>query len=349
MAMLISDLAAKLGLILHGQDREFSGLNTLEAATPDNVSFLANPKYRHFLAETKACAVIVSEEFISAVPTALVSDNPYRDFARAAAFFVRKQDAVSGVSEQAVIHPEAAIGAGCTIHPHAHVGARTRLGENCTLFPGVYVGEYCVIGKGCVLYPNAVVLAGVIVGDECMLQAGCVLGTDGFGFAMMDGAMRKIPQIGTVELASGVDVGANTCIDRATLGATSVGRDSKIDNLVQIGHNVTLGEECLIISQVGIAGSTKVGSRVTMAGQAGVAGHLHIGDGATIGPQAGVAKDIPAGLTGSGSPLMESRTYMRASVLAPKVPDLFRRVQQMEKELDELKTRIAALSYKEKA
>lgn len=349
MAMLLSELAARLGLALRGEDREFTGLNTLEAASPDEVSFLANPRYRHCLAETRACAVILSGELAAEVPTALISDHPYRDFARAAEFFVRRQGSFSGISEHAVVHPEAVIGAGCTIHPHAHVGARTRLGEGCVLFPGVYVGEDCRIGAGCVLYPNAVVLAGVVVGSGCSLHAGSVLGTDGFGFAVMDGEMRKIPQIGTVHLADGVDVGANTCIDRATLGATSVGRDSKLDNLVQIGHNVTLGEQCLIVAQVGIAGSTRVGDRVTMAGQAGIAGHLNIGDGVTIGPQAGVPQDIPAGVCGSGSPFMERKTFMRAAVLAPKVPDLFRRVQQLEKELDKLKTHIARLSDKEQA
>jgi len=349
MAMLLSELAARLGLVLQGQDREFRGLNSLEAASPDEVSFLASPKYRHHLSKTRACAVIVAREFASEVSTALISDNPYRDFAGAAAFFVRKQGRFSGISPQAAIHPEAELGADCTVHPYAHVGAGTRLGEGSVLFPGAYVGEDCVIGKGCVLYPNAVVLAGVIMGDGCVLQAGAVLGTDGFGFVVMDGAMRKIPQIGTVRLADGVDVGANTCIDRATLGATSVGRDTKIDNLVQIGHNITVGEQCLIISQAGIAGSTKIGDRVTIAGQAGIAGHLNIGDNVTIGPQAGVPKDIPAGVSGSGTPFMEGRTFMRSMVLAPKIPDLFRRVQQLEKELDELKTRIAHLAEKEEA
>ncbi len=257
---------------------------------------------------------------------------------------MRKQGSFSGLSEKAFIHPQAVIGPNCTIHPHAHVGARTRLDEGCVLFPGVYVGEDCHIGKGCVLYPNAVVLAGITLGEGCVLHPGCVLGADGFGFAVMDGEMRKIPQIGSVSLAAGVDVGANACIDRATLGATRVGRDSKIDNLVQIGHNVELGEQCLVISQVGIAGSTKVGSRVTMAGQAGIAGHLSIGDGVTIGPQSGVAKDIPAGVKGGGTPFMEGKSFMRNVVLAPKVPDLFLRVQQMEKELNALKEKIAELS-----
>ncbi|MDL2267467.1 UDP-3-O-(3-hydroxymyristoyl)glucosamine N-acyltransferase [Desulfovibrio sp. OttesenSCG-928-G15] len=335
--MLLSELASRLGLRLKGQDAEFSGLNTLENASDTEISFLSNPKYRHCLADTKALAVILAEEFAEDVPTALISSNPYRDFAYAASFFVRKQGSFSGISEHAVIHPQATVEEGCTIHPHAHVGAGTTVGKGCVLFPGVYVGEDCVIGEACILYPNAVVLAGTTLGSRCVLNAGAVLGTDGFGFVRIDGKMQKIPQIGSVALADGVDVGANSCVDRATLGATSIGKDSKIDNLVQLGHNVELGEQCLIISQVGIAGSTKVGNRVTMAGQAGIAGHIVIGDDVTIGPQAGVPKDIAPGVTGSGSPFMDARTYMRATVLAPKLPDLHKKVQQLEKELEAVK------------
>ena len=344
MALRLSDLAASLGMTLRGEDREFTGLETLEAAGENDVSFLANPKYTHFLAETRACAVILAEEFAPLVRTALISSNPYLDFARVASFFVRKPDSFSGISDSAVIHPTAEIGEGCAVHPHAHVGARTRLGPGCILFPGVYIAEDCVLGANCVCYPNVVVLAGVSMGEACVINPGAVIGTDGFGFVRMNGVMQKIPQIGTVSLADRVDVGANSCIDRSTLGATTIGKDSKLDNLVQIGHNVSLGEQCLIISQVGIAGSTKVGDRVTMAGQAGIAGHLSIGDDVTIGPQAGVPKDIPAGVTGSGSPFMEERTYMRFAVLQSKLPGLNKRVQQLEKELAEMKELLARCS-----
>ncbi len=344
MALRLSELAARLGMTLRGEDREFTGLQTLELAGEDDVSFLANPKYTHFLAETKACAVIVAEEFAHMARTALISSNPYLDFARAASFFVRRPEPFTGISELAVVHPTAETGEGCAIHPHAHVGARTRLGPGCVLFPGAYVAEDCVLGPGCVLYPNAVVLAGVTMGADCVLNPGAVIGTDGFGFVRMNGTMQKIPQIGTVVLADGVDVGANTCIDRSTLGATTIGKDSKLDNLVQIAHNVTLGEQCLIISQVGIAGSTKVGNRVTMAGQAGIAGHISIGDDVTIGPQAGVPKDIPAGFSGGGTPLTDSKTFMRNLVLLPKLPELNKRVHQLEKELAEMKELLARFS-----
>lgn len=347
--MLLSELAARLNLTLKGEDGEFTGLNSLEAASETEISFLANPKYAHLLGQTRARAVIVSENVAPAVKTALISDNPYRDFARTAAFFVRRESGFSGISPLAVIHPEAKLGEGCAVHPHAHVGARSVLGDGCVLFPGAYVGEDCVFGKGCVLYPNAVALSGVEFGDECVLQPGAVVGADGFGFVRMAGQMQKIPQIGTVRLNDRVEIGANSCVDRATLGATRIDKDTKLDNLVQIGHNVALGEQCLIISQVGIAGSAKVGNRVTLAGQAGIAGHLTIGDDVTVGPQAGVGKTIPAGVTGSGSPFIEGSTYMRSAVLISKLPDINRRVQQLEKELAAMKELLAAHLPKEDA
>ncbi len=348
--MTLSELAKLLGLTLRGEDREFTGLNTLEAATEDEVSFLANPRYAQYLGDTRACAVIVAEEFAGQAPkAALVSANPYFDFARASALFVRKQGEGEGVSPLAFVHPSASLGEGCVLHPYAFAGPRAVLGKGCVLFPGAYVGEDCVLGQNCILYPHAVLMAGVTLGNACVINSGAVIGADGFGFVRVGGTMQKIPQIGTVTLADGVDVGANSCVDRSTLGSTSIGKDSKLDNLVQVGHNVSLGEQCLIISQVGIAGSTKVGDRVTMAGQAGIAGHLTIGDDVTIGPQAGVPKDIAAGVTGGGSPFMDSRTFMRTSVLIPKLPEMHSRLKQLERELAELKAHIHSIASKEEA
>ncbi len=343
MAMTLAALAERLGLPLAGSDREFTGLNTLEAASETEVSFLANPRYTHLLAGTRACAVILAREFAAQAPSAtLVSANPYLDFARAAALFVRKQGEQTGLSPLACVHPTARLGEDCAVYPYVFIGPRARIGNRCTLFPGVYVGDDCVIGDDCVLYPHAVLMAGVEMGDRCILHSGSVLGTEGFGFTRAAGAVQKIPQIGAVVLGDGVDVGANTCIDRATLGATRVGRDTKIDNLVQLGHNVEVGEQCFLISQVGVAGSTRVGDRVTMAGQVGVAGHLRIGDDVTIGPQAGVPKDIPDGVSGSGTPFMERRTFMRNLVLQPKLADMHRRLQQLEKELSRLRESLGA-------
>jgi UDP-3-O-[3-hydroxymyristoyl] glucosamine N-acyltransferase len=335
--MRLSELASAFGLGLIGEDREFSGLNTLEDASETEVSFLANLRYRHLLGTTRACAVILAEEYAREVKCALVSAAPYHDFARVASLFTRGESGFTGISPAAVIHPEARLGAGCTVHPHACIGARSRIGAGCTLFPGAYVGEDCRIGDGCVLYPNAVVLSGTETGARCVLRPGAVVGSDGFGFMRAGGEMRTVPQIGAVRLADGVDVGANSCVDRATLGTTSIGADSKLDNLVQIGHNVRIGEQGLVISQVGIAGSVRVGDRATIAGQAGIAGHISIGDDVTIGPQSGVPKDIPDGGAGGGAPFMESGVFMRVVSLLPRLPELHRRVRRLEKELEDIK------------
>lgn len=337
MVRRLSEIAGLLGLELRGEDREVSGVNTLEAAGPDEISFLANPRYMGQLSTTRAGAVIVAAEHAQDVPVALVSANPYFDFGRTLALFARKQGSFEGVSEQAVVHPEAVVGEGCTVYPHVYIGPRARIGAGTVLFPGCYIGEDCVVGGGCTLYPNVVLMAGVEIGDDCILHAGVVLGADGFGFARTEFGIQKIPQVGTVRIGSDVEIGANTTIDRSVLGVTTVGDGTKIDNLVMLGHNVEMGRNCLIVSQVGISGSTKVGDDVTMAGQVGVAGHLSIGSGVTIGPKSGVAKDIPAGETVGGAPAVDKSTYMRTLTVMPKLPDMYKRLGKLEKELAELK------------
>ena len=233
----------------------------------------------------------------------------------------------------ACVSPEAQLGEGCTVYPLCYIAPRAVIGKGCILFPGCYIGEDCVLGDGCVLYPRAVLMAGTVLGDGCVLQPGAVLGAEGFGFARTGDGIKKVPQIGHVELGNKVEVGANAAIDRAALSTTVVGDGTCIDNLVQIGHNVRIGKDCLIVSQVGISGSTHVGDNVTMAGQAGVAGHLHIGSNATIGPQAGVAKDIAEGQVVGGSPTVDYNTYLRNATLMPKLPELFKRVARLEKEM----------------
>ena len=341
MTWTLSGIAQTLGMRLKGEDREVSGINTLEAAGPDEISFLANPKYAQYLSMTRACAVIVSEEHAGELQTALISESPYRDFGRAAALFATPQGSFEGLSSQAFIHPEAAMGKDVTIYPFAFVGARAKVGDGSHIFPGVYLGEDCEVGEGCVLYPNSVLMAGTVLGKNCVLHAGVVLGADGFGFARSGAGIQKIPQIGVTRIGDEVEIGANSCVDRAALGATAVGDRTKIDNLVQIGHNVSLGRECFIVSQVGISGSTKVGDAVTMAGQVGVAGHLSIGNNVTIGPQSGVGKDIAEGVTCGGSPCVDGRTFMRTLAVMPKLPDMYKRLNALEDELAKLKAQLA--------
>lgn len=333
----LSQIAKTLGLTLKGDDAVVRGLNTLEAAGPDELSFLSNPKYSHFLSATKACAVIVSQEHADGVSRALISDMPYRDFGRALAMFARPEGAYSGVSEAAFIDPTAKIGLECTVYPTAYVGPGAEIGDHCKLFPGVYIGENCRVGAGTIIYPGAVLMSAVETGVDCVIHAGVVLGAEGFGFTRVEGGIQKIPQAGFTRLGDRVEVGPNSSIDRGALGPTSVGDDTKVDNLVQIGHNVVIGRQNLIVAQVGIAGSTKIGDGNTLAGQAGLSGHLKIGNNTIIGPQAGVAQDVPDNYAGSGTPMVDRRTFLRNAIIMQRLPALDKQVKQLEKEVAELK------------
>ena len=337
MTFKLSELAAKLGLTLKGEDKDVSGVATLEEAGPGDISFLANPKYIPQLAGTKAGAVVIHPDHSAEVDTALVSADPYRDFSRIMYLFAKPQGSFSGISPQACVDPAAQLGQGCTVYPFCYIGPRARLADGVTLFPGCYVGEDASIGAGTVLYPNVSVMAGTKIGEKCIIHAGVVLGADGFGFVPTPTGIEKIPQVGIVRIGNNVEIGANTAIDRASLGETVVEDGCKIDNLVQLGHNVRVGRHTMLVSQTGIAGSTRVGERVVMAGQAGIGGHLHIGDGAVIGPKSGVGKDVAAGQTVMGMPPMDGRQYLRYVVTAPKLMDMVKKIKQLEKDVAELR------------
>ncbi len=334
----LSAIAAALGLEVRGdsEDIDITGINTLDAAGPHELSFLANPKYTPKLALTNAGAVIVSPEHANQVTRALVSETPYIDFGRALSLFSVKQGRFHGISDQAFIHPGAQLGADVTVYPGAFIGPDASLGDKCTIFPGVYIGEFCSIGARSVIYPNAVLMAGTIVGEDCIIQPGAVLGADGFGFSRTPAGIQKIPQTGIVRIGDRVEIGANSAVDRAVLAQTAVGNDTKIDNLVQIGHNVTIGKSCFLVSQVGVAGSTSLGDGCTLAGQVGISGHLHIGNNVTLGPQSGVIKDIPDNTTMGGSPAVPQNIFMRSIALMPKFPELFKRLAVLEKKLEQL-------------
>lgn len=341
-AYRLSEIAERLGLPVQGVDAGddilVTGVNTLEEAGPSELSFLSNPKYTSQLAATRAGAVIVRPDHAAEVKRALVSNDPYPFFARAITLFAKPQGSFSGISPMSSIHPDAVLGKDCTVYPFAYIGARTELGDGCILFPGAYVGEDCRLGKGCLLYPNSVIMMGSILGDGCLLQPGAVVGGDGYGFVRTPEGIRKIPQIGHVEMGNNVEIGVNSAVDRAALSATKLGDRTSLDNLVQVGHNVHLGKDCLIVSQAGVAGSTRVGDNVTIAGQVGVGGHLRIGNNVTIGPQSGVAKDVGDNLVVGGTPTVDYTTYLRTMTLMPRFPELFKRLSKVEKELENLKS-----------
>lgn len=257
-------------------------------------------------------------------------------FAKVLFFFSRPQGEFKGVSDRAHIDPSAEISSGATVYPFAFIGARARIGEGTTVFPGCYIGEDSVLGKNCLIYPNAVLMSGTRIGDRSIIQPGAVLGSDGFGFVPSETGIEKIPQIGTVSIDEDVEIGSNTTVDRAALGETRIGTGSKLDNLVQIGHNVRIGKYCLLAGQAGISGSTRLGDQVILAGQAGLAGHLNVGNSVVIGPQSGLAKNVKDGEVLGGTPSMPKGDFLRSSVLLPRLPELYNRIKKLEKALEAL-------------
>ncbi|WP_462324850.1 UDP-3-O-(3-hydroxymyristoyl)glucosamine N-acyltransferase [Desulfoplanes sp.] len=337
--MLLSDIADRFGLTLEGEDGEVTGVNTLSDAGPQDVSFLANPKYVDQLSGSKAAAIITDQAHADLVPaTALVSTQPYLDFARLVQIIAKPLGRFSGQSDQAFVHPTASVHPSVEIAPFVYIGEGARIDQGTRLFPHVHVGDDCVIGKDCTVYPRVTLMDGTRLGNKVILHAGVVLGSDGFGFAQAGQGLEKFPQIGRVVIEDRVEIGANSTVDRAALGETRIGKGTKIDNLVQIGHNVHIGENSIIVAQVGIAGSTTLGKGVVLAGQVGVAGHLTIGDGARVAAKGGIHTSVPPKTDlGGGLPSMEYKKYLKTAVSIPKLPELSKRLRRMEKEIARLR------------
>lgn len=339
--MLLSEIATALGLVHVGADLDITGVNTLADASASQLTFLANPKYVPLLATTSAGAVIIGVEQATPDKPCLISQNPYLDFARAVTLFATPQGCLQGISPQAWIHPNAQLSQNVTVYPFVFIAAGAAIGPGTVIFPGSYIGEHCNVGANTIIYPHCTLMAGTKVGDRVILHPGTVLGSDGFGFAQAAAGMTKFPQIGSTIIENDVEVGANTTIDRAALGETRIGQGTKIDNLVQLGHNVRVGRNCILVAQVGIAGSTTLGDNVILAGQVGVAGHITLGDGCRIGAKSGVGQDVPPRQDLSGIPVMPHGTFLRTSAILPKLPDLKRRVGKLEKELAALRDELA--------
>ncbi|MFP4236484.1 MAG: UDP-3-O-(3-hydroxymyristoyl)glucosamine N-acyltransferase [Desulfonatronovibrio sp.] len=331
--MLLSELASKLNLRFTGEDFRIEGINTLQDAGPDQISFLANAKYAPLLEQTRAGAVIVDEDHAPRVSRALISPNPYLDFARTVKLFEQPQGLFKDHSAQAFVQDSARIDPSAVIHPMAFIGHGAIIGPNTRIFPFVYIGENTSVGADCLIYPNVSVMSGSKVGDRVVIHPGAVIGSDGFGFVQDGAARKKIPQVGGVIIEDDVEIGAGTTIDRATLGKTVVGRGTKVDNLVQIAHNVQIGENSVIVSQVGISGSSKLGRNVILGGQVGVAGHIEIGDNARVAAKSGVGKAIPANRDFGGIPAMDHSIFLKNAVLMPRLPQMFKRIKKLEKEL----------------
>ncbi|HVO12732.1 MAG TPA: UDP-3-O-(3-hydroxymyristoyl)glucosamine N-acyltransferase [Vicinamibacteria bacterium] len=338
--MKLRELAGRLGCELLGDGEvEIRGVSGLERAGPGDLTFLANPRYAPLLATTRAAAVIVASANESTLPR-LVSENPYLAFARAVGLICPPARPEPGVHPSAQVHPTAVLGTGVHVGALAVVGARARVGARSVLHPQVVVYDEVTIGEDCLLHSGVQVRERCRLGDRVIVQNGAVIGGDGFGFARdAEGRYHKFPQVGTVVIEDDVEIGALTAVDRAALGETRIGRGSKLDNLVQVGHSVTVGSDTVLCGQVGIAGSSRVGSGVTLAGQVGVAGHLTIGDRVIATAQTGIPSSVEPGTVVSGYPAIENRAWLRSSALFARLPELQKRVRELERRLESLLSR----------
>jgi len=324
--MKLAELAKHLGATLHGNpDVEITGVSGLETASSGNLTFVANPKYAALARTTQATAVLVEPTFPEIPPSTLRIDNPYLAFAHAIELFYTPPAYAPGIHPTAVIASTAKIGVNAHIGAYAVIGEHVTIGDNATLLPHVVLYPHVRAGNNFFAHAHAVVREHCQLGDNVILQNGAIIGADGFGFAKQsDNTWYKIVQSGPAILEDAVEIQANACIDRASIGETRIHAGAKVDNLVQVGHGSTVGENTLLCAQVGLAGSTTVGKNVILAGQVGVAGHCTIGDGAIATAQSGIPSDVPPGKVVSGYPAIDNRQWLRSVALVNRLPELLR-------------------------
>lgn len=332
--MRLGDLAAQLDCSLEGDGAiDITAAAAIDEAVPGTLTFLADPRLATHLGITRASAIVLAPGQTGPGCAVLRAVQPYEAFVRAVEILHPPVPPASGIHPTAVIDAAARVGSGASIGPYVVVGATTVIGDGAVIHAHVTIGTGVRIGSGFVAHPRVVIGDGVEIGDRVILHPGVVVGSDGFGFLPLAGGIRKIPQIGTVVLEDGVEIGANTTIDRAALGQTRIGRGTKIDNLVQIAHGCRIGAGCLIAAQVGLAGGTVVGAGVMIGGQAGSAGHLTIGAGARIAAKSGLHGDVPPGATFGGYPAVDARSWRRSTSALGRLPGLFRRLRRVERAL----------------
>lgn len=333
----LSELAEKTGAVLHGNGNiQIKGVAPIASASEGEISFVANRSYAKHIPTTGASALVLDPDTDCGELPVIRHQNPYLIFALIVDLLYPDVPAI-----EPGIHPTAVIAADTEIHdtaavgPFCQVSRGCKIGENCQLLSSVFLGDNVSLGSKSRLYPGVRVMNDCKIGSKVIIHSGVVIGSDGFGFAETATGLKKIRQIGWVEIADDVEIGANTTVDRGAIGPTKIGRGTKIDNLVQIAHNVEIGENCIIVSQVGISGSTKLGNGVVLGGQVGLVGHLEIGHGARIGAQSGVSKSVAAGKTVFGSPARDIMQTKRIEASLVRLPELLKRVKAIEKDLDE--------------
>ncbi|PSH05112.1 MAG: UDP-3-O-(3-hydroxymyristoyl)glucosamine N-acyltransferase [Acidobacteria bacterium] len=334
--MKLSEIARVLDATLQNvsPELEITGVAGIEEAGPQHLTFISNSKYAALAKSTKAAAILVTDDFSAEGLPVLRHSNPYLAFARALELFYQPPRYQPGIHSTAVIDPTAKIGKGAHIGPYVVIDSDVVIGDDAVLLAHVVVYRGATIGSRFFAHSHAQVREFCTIGDDVILQNGVVIGADGFGFARSASGWYKIVQSGTTKLADRVEVQANSCVDRASIGQTVVGEDTKIDNLVQVGHGCTVGAHTMLCSQVGLGGSTHVGKNVILAGQVGVAGHLKIGDGAVATAQTGIPSDVVAGAMVSGYPAIENRLWLRAVATFNKLPELAKAVRKLRREAE---------------
>lgn len=344
MVFTAQQIAAYTGGTVEGDENvTVSTFAKIEEGTKGALSFLANLQYEHYIYDTESSVVLVNKDFQPSRPvkaTLVRVDNAYESVAKLLQLYQSMEQKRTGIDSLAYIAPTAKIGKDVYIAPFAVVGDNAVIGDGCQLHPHATVGENAKVGENTIMYSNSVVYHDCVIGNNCILHAGCVIGADGFGFAPTPEGYEKIPQIGIVTIEDNVEIGANTCIDRSTMGSTYVRKGVKLDNLVQIAHNVEVGAHTVMSAQSGIAGSTKVGQWCMFGGQVGIVGHLHIGDKVYCGGKTGITGDKIAkkgNVSFMGYPGVEPREFAKQSAALKQLPDLLKEIQVLKREIEELK------------
>lgn len=341
MKKSIQEIAAIIGgAVLGDNKRVISNIRPIEEAGVDDLTFIANPKYYKMLETTRAAAILVPPGTVKPDKNLIVVADPYAAFGKLLAVFYPVDHGPIGVHPAAYIEEGAWVSQEATVFPRAFVSSGARIEKGAVIYPGVFIGRNTSVGEDSILYANVSVYQNCIIGRRVILHSGVVIGADGFGFAAPGAGNAKIPQVGIVQIDDDVELGANTTVDRATLGKTWIQRNVKVDNLVQIAHNVVIGENSAIAAQTGISGSTKIGCSVIIGGQVGIVGHISIGDHAMIGASSGIHKDIPAGQVGGGRPFLPYKEWLKVESSKVKLPEMRAKLTQLIKQVEQLEAKI---------
>lgn len=326
------------GKVVGNGDLLIKGVAPLESASEGYITFITTHRYAGALRASAASAIIIPPDIPFEGKPLIVAENPQLAYARLLTLFTSKPFQAKGIDRRAHIGRNPKIGKDITIHPFAHIGDDVEIGDGAVIHPGVSIGDGCRLGEGVVIYPNATIRERCVIGKRVIIHSGVVIGSDGFGYARDGQRHYKIPQIGIVQIDDDVEVGANTAIDRGAFGKTWIMRGVKIDNLVQVAHNVVIGEDCIIVAQAGIAGSSRLGCNVMLGGQVAIVDHLTIGDNTMIAGQSGVTSDIPGNTVVSGTPAIPHKEWLRSSVTFPRLPEMKKQIKELGERVDELET-----------